>query len=89
MHSDDFQDELTSTLVTRPLIEQAKGVLVMARCATPEQALDELRAVSHAHDVRLRELACALVSTASGRTPRDPELRKVVWHAWGRMLQNC
>lgn len=89
MQSDDFEDQLNHTLVTRPLIEQAKGVLAMARCATPDQAFGELRRASETHDVQVRALASALVTAASGGTPDDPQVRKVIWHEWGSDFPNC
>ena len=83
---EDFEAHLNAALVTRPTIEQAKGVLVTLRCATPDQAFAELRHASQTHNVKLRRLAEALVETASGRTPDDPELRKVIWQEWGRLF---
>jgi response regulator NasT len=89
MHSDDFEDHLAETLVTRPLIEQAKGVLATVRCASPEEAFAELRRVADAHEVPLSDLAAALVTAAAGETPSDPELRKVIWHEWSKELPDC
>ncbi len=89
MQSDDFEDNLKTSLVTRPVMEQAKGVLVGARCATPEEAFAELRDVSQAHDVNVNELAAALVEVAAGRTPEDPMLRKIVWQEWSDALPTC
>lgn len=83
---DDFEDQLSSALITRPAIEQAKGVLVTLRCATPDQAYAELRQVSDTNNVTVRDLAAALVTAAAGFAPDDPALRKVVWHQWGHML---
>lgn len=81
-----FEEHLNAALVTRPTIEQAKGVLVMLRSATPDQAFAELRHASQMHNVKLRELAGALVETAAGRTPDDPELRNVIWREWGTLI---
>lgn len=83
---DDFEDQLSSALITRPAIEQAKGVLVTLRCATPDQAYAELRQVSDTNKVTVRDLSAALVTAAAGFAPDDPALRKVVWHQWGHML---
>lgn len=85
----DFEDHLETTLVARPVIEQAKGVVAAVRCATPDQAYSEIQQVARAHDVRVRELAAALVAAASGRASDDAQLRKVVWHQWGTMLPDC
>lgn len=81
-----FEAHLSAALVTRPTIEQAKGVLVTLRSATPDQAFAELRHASQTHNVKLRQLADALVETASGRTPDNPELRKVIWQEWGMLF---
>lgn len=89
MHSDDFEDHLADTLLTRPLIEQAKGVLALARCVAPDQAFTELQRASETHQVSVRELASAVVTTAAGRTPPDPQLRKVIWREWGNDFSNC
>lgn len=83
---EDFEEHLNAALVTRPTIEQAKGVLVTLRTARPDEAFAELRHASQTHNVKLRRLADALVETASGRTPDDPELGKVIWQEWGRLL---
>lgn len=83
---EDFEEHLNAALVTRPTIEQAKGVLVTLRSATPDQAFAELRHTSQTHNVKLRQLAEALVETASGRTPDNPKLRKVIWQEWGKLL---
>ena len=83
---EEFEQHLTAALLTRPTIEQAKGVLVTLRAATPDEAFAEPRYASQTHNVILRELAGALADTAAGRTPGDPELRKVIWHKWGTLL---
>ncbi len=88
MDSDDFEAHLESALVTRPVIEQAKGVLVQARCATPEDAFGELRHVATQHDVKVADLATALVDVAADRDPGDARLREVIVRAWGD-LSNC
>lgn len=85
---EDFEAHLNAALVARPAIEQAKGVLVTLRSATPDQAFAELRHASQTHNVKLRQLADALVETASGRTPEDPVFRKVIWQEWGRLFPN-
>lgn len=86
MHADEFEEQLDAALVTRPVIEQAKGVLVLARQATPDQAFAELRDASQQHNVKLNALATALVEVAGGRSPADPLLRKVVWQQWGDVV---
>ena len=87
--SQDFEDQLQQALVTRPVIEQAKGVLVGVRCATPEQAFEELRFAAQRHDVQLNDLAAALVEASSGGKPEDPLLRKIIWQEWSEVIPNC
>lgn len=86
MTDDEFERNLEAALETRPVIEQAKGILVLARGATPEQAYAELRFVSQQHNVKVNRLAAALVETASGRRSEDPLLRKVLWQEWGDLF---
>ena len=86
---DEFDEQLEAALVTRPVIEQAKGIIVGVGCATPEEAHAELRHVSQQHDIKLNALAGALVDIAAGRDPDNPLLRKVVWQEWGNVLPNC
>ena len=83
---EDFEEHLNAALVTRPAIEQAKGVLVALRSATPDKAFAELHRACRTHNVEVGELAGALVETAAGRRPGNPELRKVIWHEWGTLL---
>jgi hypothetical protein len=91
MGDDDFESNLQAALVTRPVIEQAKGILAMARRATPEQAYEELRFVSQQHNVKLNRLAAALVDAAARRRSDDPLLRRVLWREWGDLFpdQDC
>lgn len=83
---DDFERHLSAALATRPVIEQAKGVLAGLRRETPEQAFAELRYVSQRHNVKLNALANAVVLMASGQTTRDVKLRKVIWQEWDGVL---
>lgn len=89
MHSDKFEKSLGAVPVTEAVIEQAKGVLVGAGCATPEYALEDLKNASLTHEVGLEELAAALVEVASGGTPENALLRKIVWQEWGDLVPDC
>ena len=86
MDAAEFEEHLDAALNTRPAIEQAKGILVRARAATPEQAFAEIKYVSHQHSVQVNALAAALVETAAGREPDDPLLRKVIWQEWDDLM---
>nr|CAA9344384.1 MAG: hypothetical protein AVDCRST_MAG46-2191 [uncultured Nocardioidaceae bacterium] len=70
--TENFQGQLEAAMVTRPLIEQGKGVLIGTRCETPDQAFAELQHVSQNHNVKLNLLAGALVDLACGRDVDDP-----------------
>lgn len=83
---DEFERHLRAALVTRPVIEQAKGVLIGLRSATPEQAYEELRYVSMSHNIKLCELAEALLLAAARRLPRGSCLAPVIWQEWGDVL---
>jgi hypothetical protein len=87
--NDPFEDQLSSALVARPTLEQAKGILAGLRCVPPDEAFDELRAAARAHGVDLQDLAAALVRIASGEEVEDPLLRKVIWQEWRDDLSNC
>ena len=82
----EFERHLAAAMDTRPAIEQAKGILVHARAATPEQAYAELAFVSQQHNIKVSLLATALVQAASGRRVGDPLLRKVLWQEWDDLL---
>ncbi len=86
MDTDDFQRHLERALCSRPVIEQAKGVLAALRAATPEQAFAELAHASQNHNVKLNVLAGALVAAAGGCEVEDACLRQVVWLEWGGCL---
>lgn len=89
MHHDEFDEHLQAALITRPAIEQAKGILANALCITPDQAFDELSRVSQDHNVKLNALAGALVETATGGRSSDAQLRKVIWQEWRDSLPSC
>jgi ANTAR domain len=86
---DPFEDQLSSALVARPTLEQAKGILAGLRCLTPDEAFDEIRAAARVHGVGLQDLAAALVRVASGEEVEDALLRKVIWQEWREVLSDC
>jgi hypothetical protein len=86
---EDLAGFLDAALVDRPALEQAKGVLVSALCVAPEDAHAELRRIAQRHEVRLTDLAGALVEAAAGGRPGDPLLRKVLWQEWGERFPAC
>lgn len=89
MHTEEPQDRAEAEEEGTPVVEQARGVLVGAGCATPEFALKELVRASREHGIALEDLAAALVEVASGRAPENTLLRKVVWQEWGDIVPDC
>ena len=86
MLSSDFEEQLNEALCMRPGIEQAKGVLAALRRCTPQQAFEEISAVSQRHDIELYELTAALVGAAAEIPPADQNARMVIWVEWGNLF---
>jgi chromosome segregation ATPase len=75
-------DGLREAMRNRAAIEQAKGILAARHGIDPDVAFDRLRGESQRRNVRLAELAAALVvdvtaATGSSR-PRDASVRPLV-----------
>ncbi|WP_020500254.1 ANTAR domain-containing protein [Sciscionella marina] len=66
-------------LASRAAIEQAKGVIMGIRNCDPNAAWDVLRAVSQEVNLKLRELATALVEHI-GQVPADKPVNQSVVH---------
>jgi hypothetical protein len=79
--SEEFERHLQAALRTRPVIEQAKGILAAYRRQPAEQAFDELVRASQQHNVRLADLAAALVDIVAG-TSVDGRVRRVITREW-------
>lgn len=58
---------LRKALTSRATIDQAKGIIMAERRCTPEAAFDLLRRLSQDTNVRVAEVAAALVYQAQGR----------------------
>lgn len=86
MSEDEFEEQLDAALETRPLIEQAKGMLAGARRTTPEIAFAELRHVSQFHNVKVNDLAAALLDAVAGRPVLDEQLLTAVWQEWNDLF---
>ena len=79
----EFERHLEAAMRTRPVIEQAKGILTAYRRATPDEAFDELVRASQHHNVRLVEIAQAVVLVAAGEAGSvDERPRRVVVSEW-------
>jgi AmiR/NasT family two-component response regulator len=56
-------DDLRKALSTRPVIDQAKGVLMAKHGCTPDEAFEMLTDASQRANVKVREIAARIVST--------------------------
>ena len=59
----DKVDGLEEALLSRDVIGQAKGILMERLHLTPEQAFEELRAVSQRYNRKVRELSAEVAET--------------------------
>lgn len=85
--SEEFERHLEAALRTRPVIEQAKGILGGYRRQSPQQAFDELVRASQQHNVRLADLAAALVSVVTGEGV-DDRMHRVIAHEWEALIES-
>jgi hypothetical protein len=69
----DGPQEVLHMLQSRAVIEQAKGAIVAAASCSPERAWHRLREASQAHNVKLRDIAIALVELLSETAAEHPE----------------
>ena len=60
-------DQLREALDTRPVIDQAKGMLIARHGCSPEAAFDMLSAASQRENRKLRDVAEAMVQGAQVR----------------------
>ena len=68
---------------TRPVIEQAKGILTAYGRTTPDSAFDDLVRASQNHNVRLVEIAEALVHLAAGHEALvDQRMHELIGSEW-------
>lgn len=91
MRQDDtqFERRLQAALKSRPIIDLAKGVLVGTQCETPEAAFAELKHVSEQNNLKVAQVAKAVVEYAAGREVPDPTLADLVRREWGNRLARC
>lgn len=64
--------QLRHAIESRPVIDQARGVLMAAHSCTPEQAWHILREASQRTNTKLREVAAALVASTAPGGPAPP-----------------
>ncbi len=80
-------EQLRQAIVTRPVIDQARGVLMAACSCSPDQAWDVLREASQLSNTKLREVAAVVTAEAGGGDPLpSPELRRALRTAIERCL---
>ncbi len=68
-----LNDQLRSSLASRTVIDQALGVIMAQERCTHSRAFAILRAASQNRNVKLRDIAAAIVTTVSGEPPQPPE----------------
>jgi len=66
-------DQMLDLLASRAAIEQAKGAIMAVRRCPPEEAWQTLRRASQEFNVKVRELAVALVEHVGGHSALQPE----------------
>ncbi|MGN6130763.1 MAG: ANTAR domain-containing protein [Nocardioidaceae bacterium] len=84
-----FERRLRAAMKSRPIIDQAKGVLIGTQCESPEAAFAELKYVSEQHNLKVATVAEAVVEFAAGREVPDPTLADLVRREWGSRLARC
>jgi len=66
----ELTDQLRSSLTSRAVIYQALGVIMAQERCTQATAFEMLRAVSQKSNVKLRDVASAIVTSVSGEAPQ-------------------
>jgi hypothetical protein len=79
---------LREAMVTRASIEQAKGVIMTLRRCDPDQAFDELRAVSQNANLKLNVVAETLIAMVGNQKPEDPRVILVIVDNWVEALRS-
>jgi anti-anti-sigma regulatory factor len=80
-------EQLRQAIVSRPVIDQARGVLMAAHGCTSEQAWDILREASQHSNTKLRAVAAAVVAVAESKgPPPTEEVRRALRRAISRRL---
>jgi GAF domain-containing protein len=65
-------DQLRSSLASRTVIDQALGVIMAQQRCTQAEAFALLRRASQSGNVKLRDIAAAIVTRVSGEPPQPP-----------------
>jgi anti-anti-sigma factor len=79
--------QLRQAIVTRPVIDQARGVLMATHACTSDEAWNVLREASQLSNTKLRKVAAVVTAGAGGGGPQpSPELRRALRTALDRCL---
>lgn len=65
-------EQLSTSIESRALIDQAMGVIMAIRRCTQDEALATLRQASQNQNVKLRDIARAIVADVTGEPPGQP-----------------
>ncbi|PZH15828.1 hypothetical protein C1I97_07415 [Streptomyces sp. NTH33] len=81
-------EQLRQAIASRPVIDQARGILMATHACTPEQAWDILRETSQRSNIKLRTVAAAVTKGVRSDGPPPPEevrtaLRTAIAHSVG------
>ncbi|WP_030323635.1 ANTAR domain-containing response regulator [Streptomyces sp. NRRL B-3229] len=80
-------EQLRRAIVTRPLIDQARGVLMATHTCSSDQAWDILREASQLSNTKLRKVAAVVTAGAVGEEPdASPAVRRALRTAIDRYL---
>lgn len=67
-----LNEQLRQSAATRPVIDQALGIVMARRGCSASEAFDALRVDSQAVNQPVREIAAGLVAATTGRSPEPP-----------------
>ncbi|MEU4143773.1 ANTAR domain-containing protein [Streptomyces parvulus] len=72
-------DQLRRAIASRPVIDQARGVLMALHSCTSDEAWDILREASQLSNTKLRDVAAAVTAgTENEGPPPPPEIRSAL-----------
>ncbi|MFE9438192.1 ANTAR domain-containing protein [Streptomyces sp. NPDC006602] len=84
-HLQEEVDQLRQAIVSRPVIDQARGILMATHACTSDEAWTILREASQLSNTKLRTVAAAVTaSTGSDGSPPPEELRAALRTAAAR-----
>ena len=80
-HLETEVEQLRSAMASRAAIEQAKGILMLLMSCGDQVAFDLLAHISSHTHRKVRDVAVAIVDSASGRTPLTEDVREILHDA--------